>query len=163
RQPRGSLLWRLSRATARIARAKPAVMQDRILILDPEVKPPDYRVPRGRSGVGARSALETLLRDQARIRQAKEAYAQLFRGIAPAFPGPATARHGARRKPLGYPPASRSGPVQIMASFPRRPLHAGCDHPAARVLPLARRAAPRRGLQHRLRGLVGRAGARHRA
>jgi hypothetical protein len=56
-------------------------MQDRILFLDPEVKPPEYRVPRGRSGVGAQSALDTLLSDLARIRKAKEAYAELFRGI----------------------------------------------------------------------------------
>lgn len=41
---------------------------------DPEVKPPEYRVPRGRSGVGAQSALETLLNDLERIRRAKEAY-----------------------------------------------------------------------------------------
>jgi hypothetical protein len=46
---------------------------------DPEVKPPEYRVPRGRSGVGAQSALETLLQDLERIRRAKEAY-----GDAPA-------------------------------------------------------------------------------
>lgn len=45
--------------------------------LDPEVKPPEYRVPRGRSGVGAQSALETLLRDLERIRRAKEAYGDL--------------------------------------------------------------------------------------
>jgi hypothetical protein len=44
---------------------------------DPEVKPPDYRVPRGRSGVGAQSALETLLHDLERIRRAKEAYGDL--------------------------------------------------------------------------------------
>ena len=59
-------------------------MQERILILDPEVKPPDYRVPRGRSGVGARSALETLLGDLERIRKAKEGYAQLFQDITQA-------------------------------------------------------------------------------
>lgn len=56
-------------------------MQERILFLDPEVKPPSFRVPRGRSGVGARSALETLLSDLERIRKAKEAYAELFQGI----------------------------------------------------------------------------------
>jgi len=56
-------------------------MEERILILDPEVKPPEYRVPRGRSGVGASSALETLLSDLERIRKAREAYAQLFQGI----------------------------------------------------------------------------------
>jgi hypothetical protein len=56
-------------------------MQDPILFLDPEVKPPEYRVPRGRSGVGARSALETLLSDLERIRKAKEAYRALFQGI----------------------------------------------------------------------------------
>ena len=48
-----------------------------IAYLDPEVRPPEYRVPRGRSGVGAQSALETLLRDLERIRQAKEAYGDL--------------------------------------------------------------------------------------
>lgn len=46
-------------------------------LLDPEVKPPEYRVPRGRSGVGASSALETLLKDLERIRRAKEAYGDL--------------------------------------------------------------------------------------
>lgn len=56
-------------------------MEERILFLDPEVKPPEYRVPRGRSGVGAQSALDTLLADLERIRKAKEAYAQLFQGI----------------------------------------------------------------------------------
>jgi hypothetical protein len=50
-----------------------------ISYLDPEVRPPEYRVPRGRSGVGAQSALETLLRDLERIRQAKEAYGDLPR------------------------------------------------------------------------------------
>lgn len=49
-------------------------MPDRITFLDPEVKPPEYRVPRGRSGVGAKSALETLLKDLERIRRAREAY-----------------------------------------------------------------------------------------
>lgn len=48
-------------------------------ILDPEVKPPEYRVPRGRSGIGAQSALETLLQDLERIRRAKEAYGDLPR------------------------------------------------------------------------------------
>jgi hypothetical protein len=51
-------------------------MADRIYYRDPEVKPPEYRVPRGRSGVGADSALETLLSDLERIRQAKEAYGE---------------------------------------------------------------------------------------
>jgi hypothetical protein len=45
--------------------------------LDPDVKPPHYRVPRGRSGVGAESALRTLLDDLERIRRAKEAYGDL--------------------------------------------------------------------------------------
>lgn len=45
--------------------------------LDPEVKPPHYRVPRGRSGVGAESAMQTLLADLERIRRAKEAYGDL--------------------------------------------------------------------------------------
>ncbi|MBI5276790.1 MAG: hypothetical protein HY854_10045 [Burkholderiales bacterium] len=45
--------------------------------LDPEVKPPDYRVPRGRSGVGSDSALRTLLNDLDRVRRAKEAYGDL--------------------------------------------------------------------------------------
>ncbi|HEX7890689.1 MAG TPA: hypothetical protein VF522_15110 [Ramlibacter sp.] len=49
-------------------------MPDRIVYLDPEVKPPEYRVPRGRSGHGSKSALETLLQDLERIRRAKEAY-----------------------------------------------------------------------------------------
>jgi hypothetical protein len=51
-------------------------MPDRIVYLDPEVKPPEYRVPRGRSGVGAGSALETLLDDLERIRRAREAYGE---------------------------------------------------------------------------------------
>ncbi|HSV83518.1 MAG TPA: hypothetical protein VLK85_30335 [Ramlibacter sp.] len=58
-------------------------MPDRIVTLDPEVKPPEYRVPRGRSGVGAQSALETLLKDMERIRQAKEAYGDLPRANDP--------------------------------------------------------------------------------
>jgi hypothetical protein len=52
-------------------------MPHRITFLDPEVKPPEYRVPRGRSGVGSDSALETLLHDLERIRRAKEAYGDL--------------------------------------------------------------------------------------
>ena len=52
-------------------------MANRIPYLDPEVKPPDYRVPRGRSGQGSKSALETLLKDIDRIRRAKEAYGDL--------------------------------------------------------------------------------------
>lgn len=56
-------------------------MEPPILYLDPEVKPPDFRVPRGRSGVGAQSALETLTADLERVRKAKEAYMQLFRTI----------------------------------------------------------------------------------
>lgn len=55
-------------------------MPERIVFLDPEVKPPEYRVPRGRSGVGAQSALETLLQDLERIRRAKEAYGEVPRG-----------------------------------------------------------------------------------
>jgi hypothetical protein len=51
-------------------------MPDRIQFLDPEVRPPEYRVPRGRSGVGAETALETLLNDLERIRRAKEAYGE---------------------------------------------------------------------------------------
>lgn len=51
-------------------------MPDRIKTLDPEVRPPEYRVPRGRSGVGAETALETLLSDMERIRRAKEAYGE---------------------------------------------------------------------------------------
>lgn len=54
-------------------------MPDRIVFLDPEVKPPEYRVPRGRSGQGSTSALETLLQDLERIRRAKEAYGDLPR------------------------------------------------------------------------------------
>jgi hypothetical protein len=56
-------------------------MEERILYLDPEVKPPEFRVPRGRSGVGAQSALDTLVADLERIRRAKEAYTELFRGL----------------------------------------------------------------------------------
>jgi len=52
-------------------------MPDRIVHLDPEVKPPEYRVPRGRSGVGSQSALETLVQDLERIRRAREAYGDL--------------------------------------------------------------------------------------
>ena len=54
-------------------------MPDRIVYLDPEVKPPEYRVPRGRSGIGSKSALETLLKDLERIRRAKEAYGDVSR------------------------------------------------------------------------------------
>lgn len=53
-------------------------MPDRAATLDPEVLPPDYRVPRGRSGVGAASALETLLKDLERIRKAREAWGDLL-------------------------------------------------------------------------------------
>ena len=60
-------------------------MQEPIIYLDPEVKPPHFRVPRGRSGVGSQSALETLLADQERIRKAKEAYNQLFQSIEEVF------------------------------------------------------------------------------
>jgi hypothetical protein len=53
---------------------------------DPEVRPPEYRVPRGRSGVGAQSALDTLLQDLERIRRAKEAYGDLpIHGPVPQF------------------------------------------------------------------------------
>ena len=52
-------------------------MPDRLPTLDPEVKPPDYRVPRGRSGVGAESALETLMKDLERVRKAREACGEL--------------------------------------------------------------------------------------
>jgi hypothetical protein len=51
----------------------------RILFTDPEVKPPEYRVPRGRSGVGAQSALDTLLKDLERVRRAREAHGDLPR------------------------------------------------------------------------------------
>lgn len=61
-------------------------MQEPVLYLDPEVKPPHYRVPRGRSGHGAQSALETLLGDLERIRKAKEAYTQLFHSLEQALP-----------------------------------------------------------------------------
>jgi len=56
--------------------------------LDPEVKPPEYRIPRGRSGEGAHTALMTLLKDLERVRRAKEAYGDL----PPREPGPL---HGA--------------------------------------------------------------------
>ncbi len=52
----------------------------RTVLPDPEVKPPEYRVPRGRSGNGALSALEQLLRDAERVRRAKEFYGDLPRG-----------------------------------------------------------------------------------
>jgi hypothetical protein len=52
-------------------------MANRIPYFDPEVKPPDYRVPRGRSGQGSKSALETLLKDIDRVRRAKEAWGDL--------------------------------------------------------------------------------------
>lgn len=55
-------------------------MSEPAALLDTEVKPPDYRVPRGRSGHGAQSALETLLNDLERIRRAKEAYGDLPQG-----------------------------------------------------------------------------------
>jgi hypothetical protein len=54
-----------------------ACMAETILCLDPDVKPPEYRVPRGRSGIGSQSALDTLLQDLERIRRAKEAYGEL--------------------------------------------------------------------------------------
>jgi hypothetical protein len=56
-------------------------MPDRIPYLDPQVKPPEYRVPRGRSGVGAQSALDTLLKDLERIRLARQAYGDLPRNV----------------------------------------------------------------------------------
>jgi hypothetical protein len=56
-------------------------MEQPILYFDPEVTPPQFRVPRGRSGLGAQSALDTLLNDLERIRRAREAYTELFRGI----------------------------------------------------------------------------------
>lgn len=52
-------------------------MNEAVRHFDPEVKPPEYRVPRGRSGVGSKSALDTLLQDLERIRRAKEAYGDL--------------------------------------------------------------------------------------
>lgn len=58
-------------------------MEQRTIYLDPEVKPPEYRVPRGRSGIGSQSALETLLSDLERIRRAKEAYGDLPRRDEP--------------------------------------------------------------------------------
>jgi hypothetical protein len=54
-------------------------MPEPIAYLDPDVKPPEYRVPRGRSGRGSQSALDTLVKDLERIRQAKEAYGDLPR------------------------------------------------------------------------------------
>jgi hypothetical protein len=44
---------------------------------DPEVKPPDYRVPRGRSGAGASSAFLQLMKDLERVQRAKEYYGDL--------------------------------------------------------------------------------------
>lgn len=43
---------------------------------DPDVKPPEYRVPRGRSGNGALSALDQWLKDLERVRKAKEFYGE---------------------------------------------------------------------------------------
>ena len=57
-------------------------MHEEPLFLDPDVKPPEYRVPRGRSGVGAQSALDTLVADLERVRRAKEAYGQLFHALS---------------------------------------------------------------------------------
>jgi len=54
-------------------------MPDRIPAPDPEVKPPEYRVPRGRSGIGAQSALDTLVKDLERIRLARQAWGDLPR------------------------------------------------------------------------------------
>ena len=70
------------RAAGRPPFASPAgeghnTAMSRLPELDPEVKPPDYRIPRGRSGIGAQSALMTLLNDLDRIRRAKEAYGDL--------------------------------------------------------------------------------------
>jgi hypothetical protein len=59
-------------------------MSAKPLELDPDVKPPDYRVPRGRSGHGSNSALRTLLHDLERVRRAKEAYGDLPRRAPPA-------------------------------------------------------------------------------
>jgi hypothetical protein len=56
-------------------------MPDRTLLPDPEVRPPEYRVPRGRSGVGAQSALDTLVKDLERIRLARQAHGDLPRAI----------------------------------------------------------------------------------
>lgn len=58
-------------------------MPDRIVYLDPEVRPPEYRVPRGRSGVGSQTALETLVKDLERIRCAREAYGDLAPSVEP--------------------------------------------------------------------------------
>ena len=52
-------------------------MRSKASALDPDVKPPEYRVPRGRSGHGSESALKTLLNDLERIRKAKVAYGDL--------------------------------------------------------------------------------------
>jgi len=50
-----------------------------MLMPDPDVKPPEYRVPRGRSGNGAMAALDQLLKDLERVRLAKEYYGDLPR------------------------------------------------------------------------------------
>lgn len=65
--------------------AKPAKrVPPPMLVPDPDVKPPEYRVPRGRSGNGAMAALEQLLKDLERVRLAKEYYGDLpRRGIEP--------------------------------------------------------------------------------
>lgn len=55
--------------------AKPAKRaQPQVLMPDPDVKPPEYRVPRGRSGHGAMAALDQLLKDLERVRLAKAFY-----------------------------------------------------------------------------------------
>ncbi|WP_298932011.1 hypothetical protein [uncultured Ramlibacter sp.] len=52
-----------------------------LLLPDTEVLPPAYRVPRGRSGNGALSALEQLLSDFERVRKAKEFYGDLTKRV----------------------------------------------------------------------------------
>jgi hypothetical protein len=60
--------------------AKPARRtQPAMPMPDPDVKPPEYRVPRGRSGHGAMAALDQLLKDLERVRLAKEYYGDLPR------------------------------------------------------------------------------------
>ena len=55
----------------------PSHRSPRPLRPDPEVRPPEYRVPRGRSGHGARAALDQLVDDLGRIRRAREYYGDL--------------------------------------------------------------------------------------
>jgi hypothetical protein len=71
------------RAVSNMAGCTQHTMTEHLVHPDPDVKPPEYRVPRGRSGIGAQSALDTLLRDLERVRQAKQAWGDLPSGYEP--------------------------------------------------------------------------------